>query len=76
MILECVGRGERLEIVTKVHGDVADRIGKPAETGIIGTVHTDGRAALVRHTLAGGHHWYGALAGIILNVIGGRLKHD
>lgn len=36
MILECVGRGENLEIVTKVHGNVADRIGKPAETGIIG----------------------------------------
>ena len=40
MILECVGRGETLEIVTKVHGNVADRIGKPAETGIIGTTLT------------------------------------
>lgn len=33
MILECIGEGENLEIVTKAHGNVADRIGKQSETG-------------------------------------------
>ena len=69
MILECVGRGERLEIVTKVHGDVADRIGKPAETGIIGMFLTEGvgifgtvlthrRASLVWYSLTGEYRRY------------------
>lgn len=35
MILECIGEGENLEIVTKAHGNVADRIGKQSETGKI-----------------------------------------
>lgn len=33
MILECIGDGENLEIITKAHGNVADRIGKQSETG-------------------------------------------
>lgn len=28
MILECVGDGENLEIITRAHGNVADKIGK------------------------------------------------
>lgn len=34
MILECIGDGENLEIITKAHGNVADRIGKQSETGL------------------------------------------
>lgn len=34
MILECIGEGEDIEIITKAHGNVADRIGKASETGI------------------------------------------
>ena len=34
MILECIGEGENIEIITKAHGNVADRIGKASETGI------------------------------------------
>ncbi|XP_037087603.1 DNA damage-binding protein 1-like [Pollicipes pollicipes] len=48
MILECVGRGESLEVVTKVHGNVADRIGKPAETGIIGIIDPEARCIALR----------------------------
>lgn len=33
MILECIGDGENIEIKTKAHGNVADRIGKQSETG-------------------------------------------
>ena len=28
MILECQGEGDKLEIITKAHGNVADKIGK------------------------------------------------
>lgn len=28
MILECVGDGEQLEILTRAHGNVADKIGE------------------------------------------------
>jgi len=43
MILECVTSTEEgsegaLEIITRSHGNVQDRIGRPAETGIIGIV--------------------------------------
>lgn len=34
MILECIGEEEDIEIITKAHGNVADRIGKASETGI------------------------------------------
>lgn len=38
MILQCQGDGENFDIVTKAHGNVADRIGKPSENGIIAVV--------------------------------------
>ncbi|KAL3841910.1 hypothetical protein ACJMK2_019999 [Sinanodonta woodiana] len=38
MILECEQDGENLEIITRAHGNVQDRIGRPSETGIIGIV--------------------------------------
>ena len=46
MILECVASTEdsssssdgAFEIVTRAHGNVQDRIGRPAETGIIGII--------------------------------------
>ncbi|KAK2168127.1 hypothetical protein LSH36_20g08004 [Paralvinella palmiformis] len=38
MILECKQDGENLEIITKAHGNVQDRIGRPSETGIIGII--------------------------------------
>ncbi|XP_052213076.1 DNA damage-binding protein 1-like isoform X2 [Dreissena polymorpha] len=38
MILECQQEGENLEIITRAHGNVQDRIGRPAEQGIIGIV--------------------------------------
>lgn len=38
MILQCQGDSENFDIVTKAHGNVADRIGKPSENGIIAIV--------------------------------------
>ena len=45
MILECVAPTDEssasdgaFEIVTRAHGNVQDRIGRPAETGIIGII--------------------------------------
>ncbi|XP_055957919.1 DNA damage-binding protein 1 [Patella vulgata] len=38
MILECQQEGETIEIITKAHGNVQDRIGRPSETGIIGII--------------------------------------
>lgn len=38
MILECEQDGEQIEIITRAHGNVQDRIGRPAETGIIGII--------------------------------------
>lgn len=38
MILECHQDGENLDIITRAHGNVQDRIGRPSETGIIGIV--------------------------------------
>lgn len=38
MILQCHGDGENFDIVTKAHGNVADRIGKVSENGIIAIV--------------------------------------
>lgn len=48
MILECVGEGENLEIITKAHGNVADRIGKPSETGIIAVIDPEARVIGLR----------------------------
>jgi DNA damage-binding protein 1 len=36
MILECKYNKDDIEIITKAHGNVADQVGKPAETGILG----------------------------------------
>ncbi|KAI0234301.1 DNA damage-binding protein 1 [Lamellibrachia satsuma] len=38
MILECKQDGNSLEIITRAHGNVQDRIGRPSETGIIGII--------------------------------------
>ncbi|ELU03057.1 hypothetical protein CAPTEDRAFT_148808 [Capitella teleta] len=38
MILECSQDGDHIEIITRAHGNVQDRIGRPSETGIIGIV--------------------------------------
>ncbi|XP_055682450.1 DNA damage-binding protein 1 [Lutzomyia longipalpis] len=49
MILECrtSGQGE-LEILTKAHGNVADRVGKPAETGILAVIDPKARVIGMR----------------------------
>ncbi|KAE8747775.1 hypothetical protein FOCC_FOCC005387 [Frankliniella occidentalis] len=48
MILECHGDIENLEIITKAHGNVADRIGKPSETGIIAVIDPEARVIGLR----------------------------
>lgn len=45
MILECTTDNESLEIITKAHGNVADKIGKPSETGILAVI--DPRARVI-----------------------------
>lgn len=43
-ILECVKKvGEDMEILTKAHGNVADQISKPSETGSIGIIDPTSR---------------------------------
>lgn len=48
MILECVNDNENLEIVTKAHGNVADTIGKPSETGILAVIDPKARVIGLR----------------------------
>lgn len=48
MILECEQDGENIEIITKAHGNVQDRIGRPSETGIIGIVDPECRVIGLR----------------------------
>lgn len=48
MILECRGDNENLEIITKAHGNVADRIGKPSENGIIAIIDPEARVIGLR----------------------------
>ncbi|XP_011303524.1 DNA damage-binding protein 1 [Fopius arisanus] len=48
MILECSGEGEEIEIITKAHGNVADRIGKPSETGIKAVIDPKARVIGLR----------------------------
>ncbi|RXG55188.1 DNA damage-binding protein 1 [Armadillidium vulgare] len=48
MILECHGEGENLEIETKAHGNVADKIGKPCETGMLAVVDPQARCIVLR----------------------------
>ncbi|KAL8617543.1 DNA damage-binding protein 1 [Nucella lapillus] len=38
MILECQQEGESIEIITRAHGNVQDKIGRSSETGIMGII--------------------------------------
>lgn len=38
MILECNQNGENIDIITRAHGNVQDKIGRASETGIIGII--------------------------------------
>ncbi|VEN37337.1 unnamed protein product [Callosobruchus maculatus] len=48
MILECVSDGDNIDIITKAHGNVADRIGKPSETGILAVIDPKARVIGLR----------------------------
>lgn len=49
MILECrEDDGGNFEIVTRAHGNVADTIGKPSETGILAVIDPKGRVIGLR----------------------------
>ncbi|RZF44982.1 hypothetical protein LSTR_LSTR001943 [Laodelphax striatellus] len=48
MILECKGEGENLEIITKAHGNVEDKIGRPSENGIIAVIDPEARVIGLR----------------------------
>lgn len=48
MILECVLKGDDIEIITKAHGNVSDRVGKPAETGILAVIDPKSRVIGMR----------------------------
>uniref|UniRef100_U5EVD6 DNA damage-binding protein 1 n=1 Tax=Corethrella appendiculata TaxID=1370023 RepID=U5EVD6_9DIPT len=48
MILECSVTGDDIEIITKAHGNVADRVGKPAETGILAVIDPKARVIGMR----------------------------
>lgn len=48
MILECQTKGDTIEIITKAHGNVADRVGKPAETGIMAVIDPKARVIGLR----------------------------
>lgn len=48
MILESRGSGDTIEIFTKAHGNVADRIGKPAETGVLAIIDPKARVIGMR----------------------------
>lgn len=48
MILECNNEGENVEIITRANGNVADRIGKPSETGILAVIDPKARVIGLR----------------------------
>lgn len=48
MILECISDGENIDIITKAHGNVSDRIGKPSETGILAVIDPKARVIGLR----------------------------
>ncbi len=48
MILEAEGSGSSLEIVTKAHGNVGDRIGKKSETGTRAVIDPEARVIGLR----------------------------
>jgi DNA damage-binding protein 1 len=41
-------KGNDIEILTKAHGNVADRVGKPAETGILAVIDPKARVIGMR----------------------------
>lgn len=49
MILECVGDGEQLEILTRAHGNVADKIGKIQILGTLKLGYIQYREKHVHH---------------------------
>ncbi|XP_014678579.1 PREDICTED: DNA damage-binding protein 1-like [Priapulus caudatus] len=48
MILEWEQHGSDMEIITRAHGNVQDRIGRPSETGIIGIIDPECRVIGLR----------------------------
>lgn len=48
MILECKQSGDDIKIITRAHGNVADRVGKPAETGILAVIDPKARVIGLR----------------------------
>lgn len=50
MILECKYNKEHedFEILTKAHGNVSDKVGKPAETGILAVIDPKARVIGMR----------------------------
>lgn len=48
MILQCTNQDDDLEIITKAHGNVSDRIGKPSETGILAVIDPKARVIGLR----------------------------
>lgn len=48
MILECQTNGDDIEIITKAHGNVSDRVGKKAETGILAVIDPKARVIGLR----------------------------
>lgn len=48
MILECKYHKNDIEIITKAHGNVADQVGKPAETGILAVIDPKARVIGMR----------------------------
>lgn len=48
MILECNCENEKMEIITRAHGNVADRIGKVSENGIIAVIDPEARVIGLR----------------------------
>lgn len=48
MILECQSNGEDIEIMTKAHGNVADKVAKKAETGILAVIDPKARVIGLR----------------------------
>uniref|UniRef100_T1J441 DNA damage-binding protein 1 n=1 Tax=Strigamia maritima TaxID=126957 RepID=T1J441_STRMM len=48
MTLECKQDGENIDIITKAHGNVADRIGRPSETGSIVIIDPECRVVGMR----------------------------
>jgi DNA damage-binding protein 1 len=67
-ILECLRDGDSFEVVTRAHGNVADTISRPSETGSIGMIDPNGKLIGLRLydglfkvsdiCLAFGLHWF------------------